>query len=184
MKATEILMEEHRAIEHVLTALERATNRLSRGEEVYLRFFTGTAVFIRKFTDECHHKKEEKVLFPALVENGLPKDTGPVAVMLAEHEEGRRLAQGMRQATERLQAGEIRMREALIQNSKAYINLLHQHITKEDKLLFPMADKIIPIDQHEKIATDFAQYDTDAVGEDMHTKYFGLAERLEKECLR
>jgi hemerythrin-like domain-containing protein len=184
LKATEILMEEHRAIERVLNALERATNRLSRGEEVYLRFFTGTTVFIKNFTDECHHKKEEKVLFPALVENGLSKGSGPVAVMLAEHEEGRRLAQGIRQATERFQAGDIRMREALIQNSKAYINLLRQHIMKEDKVLFPMADKVIPAEQHEKIALAFEQYDIDSLGEDMHSKYFGLAERLENECLR
>lgn len=184
MKATEILMEEHRAIERVLFALERATNRLSRGEEVYLRFFTGTTVFIKNFTDECHHRKEEKVLFPALVENGMQDDAGPVAVMLAEHEEGRRLALEIRQATERFQAGEIRMREAIIQNSKAYISLIHQHILKEDKVLFPMADKVIPAEQHEKIALAFEQYDKDSLGEEMHAKYFGLAERLEKECLR
>jgi len=184
LKATEILMEEHRIIERVLNALDRATHRLSRGEEVYLRFFSGTTVFIKNFTDECHHKKEEKVLFPALLENGLSKDSGPVAVMLAEHEEGRRLAQGIRQATERFQAGDVRMREALIQNSKAYIKLLHQHILKEDKVLFPMADKVIPTEQHEKIALAFEQYDKDAMGEEMHPKYFGLAERLENECLR
>jgi hemerythrin-like domain-containing protein len=177
-------MEEHRTIERVLHALERATNRLSRGEEVYLRFFTGTTVFIRNFTDACHHKKEEKVLFPALLEIGMSKDIGPVAVMLAEHEEGRRLAHGIRQATERFQAGELRMRESLIQNSKDYINLLHQHIAKEDKVLFPMAEKIIPPDQQEKIALAFEAYDKEASGEDMHAKYSSLAERLEKECLR
>jgi hemerythrin-like domain-containing protein len=184
LKATEILMEEHRVIERVLNALERATNRLSRGEEVYLRFFNGTVVFIKAFTDGCHHKKEEEVLFPALVENGLSKDAGPVAVMLAEHEAGRRLAQGMRQATERFQAGDVRMREMLVQNAKAYISLLRQHISKEDKVLFPMADRVIPPIQQEQILMGFEKYDRDDRGEGMHEKYFGLAERLEKECLR
>ncbi len=184
MKATDILMEEHRVIERVLTALERATHRLSRGEEVYLRFFTGTTVFIKGFTDACHHKKEEVVLFPALVENGLPKDSGPVAVMLAEHEEGRRLAQGMRQATERFQAGDIRMRDTLVQNAKAYINLLRQHISKEDKVLFPMADKVIPAAQQEQVLSAFERYDLDENGEGIQEKFYGLAERLEKECLR
>ncbi len=184
MKATEILMEEHRVIERVLNALERAVNRLSRGEEVYLRFFTGTYVFIKAFTDGCHHKKEEVVLFPALVENGMSKDRGPVAVMLAEHEEGRQLAHGMRLATERFQAGDLRMRESLLQNAKAYIRLLRQHITKEDKVLFPMADKVIPASQHEQILSAFQKFDRDESGEEMHEKYYGLAARLEKECLR
>lgn len=184
MKATEILMDEHRVIERVLNALERATNRLSRGEEVYFRFFTGTGVFIREFTDACHHKKEEMVLFPALVDNGLSKNTGPVAVMLAEHAEGRRLAQGMRQATERFQAGDIRMRDTLVQTAKAYISLIRHHITKEDKVLFPMANKVIPVDQQETILSGFEPYDKDASGEGMHDKYYGLADRLEKECLR
>jgi hemerythrin-like domain-containing protein len=184
LNATEILMEEHRVIERVLNALERATNRLSRGEEVYLRFFTGTGVFIQSFTDGCHHKKEEGVLFPALVQNGMSKDAGPVAVMLAEHEEGRQLAHVMRQATERFQAGDLRMRDALVQNAKAYISLLRQHILKEDKVLFPMADKVIPTSQHEQVLSAFEQYDRDENGENMHEKYYGLADRLEKECLR
>lgn len=184
MKATEILMEEHRAIERVMNALERATNRLGRGEDVYLRFFTGTTVFIKGFIDSCHHKKEENVLFPAMVENGLSKEASPVTVMLAEHEEGRRLAQGMRLATERFQAGDQRMREALVQNARAYMSLLRQHITKEDKVVFPIADKVIPTEQQENILTAFDQYEHDANGELMHEKYFGLAERLENECLR
>jgi hemerythrin-like domain-containing protein len=184
MKATEILMDEHRVIERMLNALERATNRLGRGEEVYLRFFTGTVVFIRGFTDACHHKKEEMVLFPALVESGLAKDSGPLAVMLAEHAEGRRLALGMRQATERFQAGDIRMRETLVENARAYISLIRQHILKEDKVLFPMADKLIAVDLQERILNSFEPYDKDATGEGMHEKYYGLAERLENECLR
>lgn len=184
MKATEILMEEHRVIERVLNALERAINRLSKGEEVYLRFFTGTIVFVKAFTDGCHHKKEEGVLFPALVEYGMSKDAGPVAVMLAEHEEGRQLAHGIRLATERFQAGDLRMRETLVQNAKSYISLLRQHIAKEDKVLFPKADKIIPAEKQEQILRDFEKYDRDQNGEVTHDKYYGLAERLERECLR
>lgn len=184
MKATEILIEEHRVIERVLNALEKAANRLSRGEDVYLRFFTGTTVFIKCFIDGSHHKKEEAVLFPALIENGLSKESGPVAVMLAEHEEGRRLAHMLRQSVERLQAGEVRKREAIVENATGYIKLLRLHIAKEDKILFPMADKVIPTTQQEQILDAFEQFERDDNGEGMHEKYYGLAGRLEKECLR
>jgi hemerythrin-like domain-containing protein len=184
MKATKILMEEHRVIERVMNALERASKRLARGDDVYLRFFTGTAVFIRGFTDGCHYKKEESVLFPALIENDLSRESDPVAVMLAEHQEGRRLAQEMHQAVERFQAGDVRKRQVLVDKAADYIKLLRQHIYKEDNVLFPLADKIIPAPQQEQILQAFAQFEDDVTGENLHEKYYGLAERLEKECLR
>ena len=49
-----------------------------------------TDVEVREFADEYNHRKEEGALFPALEEAGLPPQ-GPVAVMLYEHSEGRKL---------------------------------------------------------------------------------------------
>jgi hemerythrin-like domain-containing protein len=184
MKPTEILMEEHRVIERVLTALERAAGRLSRGEDVYLRFFIGTTVFIKNFVDGYHHKKEEGVLFPALVENGLNDEAGPVAMMLAEHEEERRLSQRMRQMTERLQAGDAHARDLVIQSGLGYVRLVRQHIIKEDKVLFPMADKVIPVNQQDQIIEAFNRIKYVEDGEELHEKYYGLADRLVQECVR
>jgi hemerythrin-like domain-containing protein len=184
VKATEELMQEHRVIERVLTALERAATRLSKGQDVYLRFFAGTTVFIKNFADGYHHQKEEGILFPAMIENGLSRETGPVAVMLAEHEEGRRLTQKMRQSLERLQGCEDPARNELVQNATGYIKLLRQHIYKEDNILFPMADKVIPADQQQQITEAFKLLERDETGEDVHEKYLGLAVRLENECLR
>jgi hemerythrin-like domain-containing protein len=177
-------MEEHRVIERVLAALEKASNRLSRGQDVYLRFFIGTTVFCKGFVDACHHQKEEGVLFQALIENGLSKESGPVAVMLTEHEVGRDLSQRIRQAAERMQAGDAQKRDALIQVATSYINHLRHHIYKEDHILFPLADKVIPPEQQQQIMEGFSYFERDPTGEDMHEKYYGLAERLERECLR
>lgn len=177
-------MQEHRVIERVLTALERAATRLSKGQDVYMRFFAGTTVFIKNFTDGYHHQKEEGILFPAMIQNGLSKEAGPVAVMLAEHEEGRRLVQKMRQSLERLQGCEDPARNELVQNAMGYIKLLRQHIYKEDNILFPMADKVIPADQQQQVTDAFKLLERDETGENVYEKYLGLAVRLESECLR
>jgi hemerythrin-like domain-containing protein len=184
VKATEILMEEHRVIERVLTALERAATRLSKGQDVYMRFFTGTTVFIKNFADGCHHQKEEGILFPAMIENGMSKESGPIAVMLVEHEEGRRLTQKMRLALERIQTSDDSSRNDLIQSALGYVTLLRQHIYKEDNILFPMADKVIPPDQQAQILEAFKLVERDESGEGVHEKYTALALRLEQECLR
>lgn len=184
MRATEILMEEHRAIERVLSSLERATNRLSRGEEVYLRFFCGCSTFFKRFVDNCHHMKEERFLFPALVENGLPGETGPIAIMLAEHAQGRLLAQVLDESTLQFQAGDVRMRNEVINSATGYIKLFRQHIYKEEHVLSPLADKVISISQQASLAQFFESVEREDFGEDIHEKYFGLAERLEKESVR
>jgi hemerythrin-like domain-containing protein len=184
MKPTEVLMEEHRVIERVLIALEKAASRLSRGEDVYLRFFSGTSALIYGFADSYHYKKEEQVLFAALVENGFPRETGPVALMLAEHEEGRRLGQRLRQVSERFQAGDVKMRDQVVLSALGYVSLLRRHMEKEDKQLFPLVEKIIPVERQNLIIDAFDRFEREENGAELHEKYYGMAERLLQECVR
>ncbi|RPJ01063.1 MAG: hypothetical protein EHM39_03845, partial [Chloroflexi bacterium] len=72
MKATEILMDEHRVIERVLTALESAARRVEAGQALRPDFFVDAADFIRGFADGCHHMKEEGVLFKTMEDYGVP----------------------------------------------------------------------------------------------------------------
>ena len=180
MKATEILMEEHRVIERVLTSLEKAANRLSAGQEIPISFFLKAADFIKGFADGCHHKKEEGVLFVKLVANGMSKESGPVAVMLAEHEQGRQFTRAMREGAERLQRGDTTAIPRITQNALGYSALLRQHIQKEDRILFPMADRIIPVEQQAQITEAFERIEHEETGEGVHDKYLGIANELEK----
>jgi hemerythrin-like domain-containing protein len=180
MEATDILMDEHRVILRVLTALDKAANRLEAGEIVPPAFFIEAADFAKGFADGCHHMKEEGVLFPAMAAAGLSMQSGPLAVMLAEHEEGRRLVRGMRQAAERLQGGDTTAGQEVVSNAHGYANLLEAHINKENKILFPLADKIIPAEQRPHLHEEFERIENEETGEGVHEKYLGLAEKLEK----
>ena len=85
-KATELLSDEHRVIERVLAVVEKLAAAPVEGR---LDSWKQALDFIRHFADGCHHLKEEKVLFPAMEEHGIPRDGGPIGMMLMEHEEGR-----------------------------------------------------------------------------------------------
>lgn len=183
MKATEVLIGEHRVIERVLVALEKATRRLDSGEAIRPDYFIEASEFFKGFTDGCHHKKEENVLFPAMVEGGLSYQFGPVAVMISEHDEGRTYINGLRLAAERLQYEESDAKTQVVQQALNYITLLKQHINKEDNILFPMADQVIPTYKHAKIYEDFDHIEYEETGKDIHEKYLQLAARLEKEML-
>jgi hemerythrin-like domain-containing protein len=141
-------------------------------------------LFWKGFEDGCHYQKEEEILFPALIESGLSKDNGPVAMMVAEHAESRRLAQVMRQMTDRYQGGDELARAQVVKSAMGYIQLLRKHIYKEDNYLYPMASKVIPIQRQEKLYDALTRVDYDEDGEEIHEKYRNLVERLERECLR
>lgn len=181
MKATEVLMSEHRVIERMLASLERAATDLSEGRAVRPGFFIDAADFIKGFADGCHHVKEENVLFEAVVQAGIPREVGPVAVMLSEHEQGRAYTRGMRSAAERLAAGDFLARGDVVRNALGYVGLLRQHIQKEDGILFPMADQMIPAAQHDAVWEGFERVEHEETGEGVHEKYLALAESLERE---
>ncbi len=180
MQATEILMDEHRVIERVLVSLELAAQRLADGQAVPMDFFLKTADFIKGFADGCHHLKEEQVLFPTLEENGMSREAGPVAAMLADHEEGRRLTRAMRAAAERAQKGDSQAVSLVAQNALGYVALLRQHIQKENNILFPMADQVIPREQQSHVAEAFDHIEHEETGAGIHEKYLGIAAELEQ----
>jgi len=182
MKATEILSSEHRVIERVIVALDEAVNRLEQGQPVRPGFFLDAADFIKGFADGCHHRKEEGVLFKVMSQNGMPLYSGPIGVMLSEHEQGRRFTAGMRQAAIRLQAGDATAAEEVVKNARGYCDLLRQHILREDHMLFPMADRVIPADQQDQVIESFERVEHEETGAGIHEKYLALAEKLEKEA--
>lgn len=181
MKATDILMEEHRVIERVIAALEVGATRLEQGKAVRPEFFMEAAEFIKGFADGCHHKKEEGVLFKSMFAFGAPAQGGPVNVMLAEHETGRTYTRSLGSAAERMAKGDHNSRQEIIHFARSYSALLRQHILKEDRILFPMANQIIPEAYQEQVYQDFERVEHEETGEGIHEKYLDLAESLERE---
>lgn len=183
MKATDVLMEEHRVIVRVLDSLDTAANRLSAGQAIPMDFFLKAADFIKVFADGCHHQKEEGILFVAMAANGMSQETEPVSIMLEEHEEGRRLTRAMRESAERVQGGDSAAMQQVIQNALNYAALLREHIQKEDHALFPMADEIIPVEQQPQLTADFDRIRLEETKEGSHEKYLRIADELEKVAL-
>jgi len=184
MQATEDLMREHRLIERMLDSLEAAAARVKAGESMRVGFFMEAADFIKDFADGCHHHKEEGVLFPALEAAGVPRIGGPIGAMLAEHERGRLLTYEMRSAAERIRAGEPAAEDKLWLSAQGYVDLLRPHILKEDTVLFPMADRVIPGEQQRVLAEAFERIEREEIGEGVHEKYLGAAAALEREIGR
>jgi len=168
MEIIDRLKEEHQAILLMLQVLEAACNKLEAGEDVNKDDIYKMVEFIKIFADKSHHYKEEDLLFPAMVEAGIPKDGGPIGVMLAEHTTGRNFVQGMSQALEEFSTGSAKAASQIVSNARGYIELLTNHIYKEDNILYPMAEMHITAERHSVLLQEFEQVIPDKIGDDKH----------------
>jgi hemerythrin-like domain-containing protein len=141
----ETLMTEHRLIERVLAGLSSFADQVRRKEETNgHRELAHFVSFIRGYADARHHGKEEQILFEAMVDFGFPREGGPVGVMLREHDEGRALVRTLSALAEQAPPWSDEDRERLVSAASQFVDLLRQHIQKEDQILYPMAESRLP----------------------------------------
>ncbi|MCP4448937.1 MAG: hemerythrin [Myxococcales bacterium] len=136
--ALENLMSEHRLIEHVLDALDAYAGALQRGEDVDRRDLGEFVAFLHDFADVTHHAKEEDILFVAMHALGFPKEGGPVACMLREHEAGRAHVKELAECA-KVDTWTEETVERITNASQEFSVLLRSHIYKEDDMIYVMA---------------------------------------------
>jgi len=181
MYATNDLRTEHRAIERMLAVLDAAAQRLEQGERVRPEVFRQAVDFVRNFADRCHHGKEEQNLFPRMEARGVPREGGPIGVMLFEHEQGRSYMRAIAAAIDDYEADGLLGAGIIAENARGYVDLLRGHIAKEDGVLFPMADRVLtPADQAE-LEQSFERIETEVMGPGVHERYHRLLDDLERE---
>ncbi|MFQ5980769.1 MAG: hemerythrin domain-containing protein, partial [Candidatus Heimdallarchaeota archaeon] len=135
--------------------------------------------FIRIFADKCHHGKEEDLLFVAMEKVGIPRDGGPIGVMLSEHTIGRNFVKGMAEATEQLNGQKAKF----VENARGYVQLLREHIMKEDNILYPMANQRFTDENQKELLKQFADVEKTVIGEGKHEEYYKLLEHLKSVYL-
>jgi len=176
MKATQQLKEEHSAVLLMLQVLEKLVDRLIEGDRSSAEDLPAIIDFLKGFVDRCHHGKEEEWLFPALEAAGIPRQNGPIGVMLQEHEAGRSLIQDMVETMDVLEAGESQV--ALKEAAHNYIQLLRTHITKENEVLFKMADIKLTAAQQDELYENFERLELERMGAGQHEEYHKLLHQL------
>ncbi|OFX26355.1 MAG: hemerythrin [Anaeromyxobacter sp. RBG_16_69_14] len=178
MDAIETLMNEHRRIEHALDALVAFADEVRRkttdDKEELGRFVT----FIREFADAHHHGKEEAILFAAMVEAGFPRNGGPIAVMLSEHDQGRAYVRVLAELSAKQAAWTVEDRQRLAEAAYGYANLLRAHIHKEDAILYPMAEQRLPPEALARVSADCDDYEAKRISSGELERLQRLSEEL------
>lgn len=140
----EILKGEHNGVLEILDKLE---------EDIDAKDIEGMDKSIWRLEKEFDRhslNKEEKVLFPVL-EKFLPREGGPTAVMIAEHED---LVGSIKNFKEAVGEKDF---EKLNEIGRHIILILRDHINKENNILFRMAEMHLDEGDKKSILSKFRQ---------------------------
>lgn len=171
MKSTEQLKNEHQAVLLASDILEKICQKLEAGEKVDPKHQGDILEFIKIFVDKCHHSKEEALLFPAMEKVGIPKEHGPIGMMLVEHDMGRDYVKGMNE--------NISNPKKFIESARGYTKLLKQHIEKENNILYRMADTQLSQAKDDELLKEFDKLELERIGPGKHEEFHEMLERLD-----
>jgi hemerythrin-like domain-containing protein len=176
---TAVMVDEHRLILRMATALEKKAHRLREGGAAEWDFFLEAVDFIRNYADRFHHAKEEEILFRELVRNGMPAENSPVAAMLMAHDQGRALVRGMEDAARKGKEGDPSAAAAVAENALAYVAFIREHIDKEDNILYPLAERVLPSAWKPRMVEEYGRAEA-AASAGFQDRYRSLVERCEE----
>jgi hemerythrin-like domain-containing protein len=149
--ATQNLEDDHVHILKLTDVMEKIT----QSKEPDIDHIREVVDLVRNFADGLHHAKEENLFFPKLAEKGFSSRQGPVAVMLHEHTEGRNFIRAVSENIPLYINGDKSVLKEINHNILGYVDLLRNHIAKENNILFRMADNVLSDTDHEKLLTEF-----------------------------
>jgi len=141
MRITDALLGEHSAFYMLFDQVE-----LIVATESAIAQWRGATTVLHAMVD-AHAKLEEDLLFSAL-EPLLGKKNGPLAVMMAEHEEMEHMLTCIEEETDVDRAAEW-IPEAL--------DAARSHFRKEEQVLFPMANRLLGEEALEQLGADWAK---------------------------
>jgi len=154
MKATRVLMEEHRYILRSLDVISEMADRVAAGEEVDDRDVDCILQFLQAFGDDHHQEKEESILFPALMKASNAEEHACLCQITFEHNQQRSLLEGIEDA--------LRSRKGkdFVYYARRLAENVRAHIQSEEDDVFKRADALLSVEEDERIAKELAAYDT------------------------
>lgn len=171
--AVRIIKEEHTAIAAVLYSLQHVVRRIGEGEAPNFRLLHAILDYIVEYPERWHHPKEDRFLFRILRERSA--DAAPIIDGLeAEHRSGAQLINDLTQTLVRYEQRGEKELPAFRDAVEAYADFHWKHMSKEEDVLLPLAEKALTESDWDTIAEAFRENDN---------PLFGLKPKEQSEAL-
>jgi len=178
MSATDTMREEHGVILRVLRCLSASADQAEKEPGLDVESIQKMLEFFRGFADGCHHAKEEAHFFPLARQRGVGCPPASIDSLLAEHQEGRDHIRVMDENLSAAGSGNRQAKVRFLQHARQYVQLLTDHIGKEDHCLFPTADTMLSTADQGALVKAFEELEQQELGAGTHERFHALADEL------
>ena len=171
------LMKEHRKIERMVALITLEAERLTEDESADPDpdFIDTALTFMREYADECHHGKEEDILFAELEEQEISDEHEQIMErLLSDHEQGRELSADLEAATDAYVEGDEEARMEIVEALQGLADLYPDHIATEDERFFIPVMDYLSDEKKEGMMEDMWDFDHELLTilyEDCITRY-------------
>ena len=172
----ELLKQDHEITERVFAAMEEIFASQSGPTPAQV---AGLLDYVRNYVDQCHNMKEERHLFPLIEQRGIPRDGGPLAVMLGEHELGRAILAHLAPLAEGFVAGDRSALPGLRAAFEEYAGLCKDHFWKENDILYPLAQRVMAEADGAAVVAGILEVEA-GLGPQTRARYYAIADEIIK----
>ena len=147
---------EHSSLAAVLNAMTALVREVrDRGSRIDPKVFRAILYYLDVFTEREHHRKEELVLFPRIRARSHAADA-MLDQLAREHQAGEAAIRNLEQAFVRYEAEGDPEFAAFAAATERYVNLYFEHMNREERVIMPLAERVLTADDWNKIEAEFA----------------------------
>ncbi len=181
MYCIDVLLEEHNRITEFIQVARNVCCNIIDGNSISLDDLNKMLSFGKVYADNLHHKKEEDILFNAMVnEVGGPAQKMINNGMLVEHNLGRLYLSELEKVLNNYN-NSTQNKLQIITNLSAYCDLLERHIVKENQVAYPFGQRTLSVQTLERLDSETKQFEDNTQNDREHYLII-LDELKQKYC--
>ena len=168
-------MKEHRVIEKMIGLIGDELSRIKGTGKADVRFIDTAVDFIRVYADQCHHGKEEDILFRDLEKKDISADHRKIMdELIEEHLYGRKVVGSLVEARRKYEAGDEKELAAIRDLLGKLVDFYPGHIDKEDHHFFKPVMEYFSDKEIKAMLDECREYDMNMI----HEKYRNVVNDL------
>jgi hemerythrin-like domain-containing protein len=175
------IQSDHVAMSIILDAMEkRAQEILKHGTVDYFRI--GQILdFLHNYTDNLHYAKEERILFPAVMDVTKPWISRTINNLIHEHVQAREYIKEIDTHLNACLAGDTDALKKLGSVMLNYVEMEKNHIKVEDDVVMPLFKRLLEADKLDGFKFEFKEIPDKKIDHLKYLEYYRLINILSAE---